>query len=264
LKGIDISNNNGTVCYKSAIDSGVECVYMKATEGATYIDATLNENYECAREQALKIGFYHFLVGTSDPEDQADNFYNQIKDKAMDLVPILDVETNFEDLMDYVHRFINKFTELSGLQIGIYTYSGFMENLDDSLSGLILWEANYNNDPWNLPKNNIWDLVAGHQYTDKGIVNGIEGNVDLNEFNDDIFLEKNSGYVITNYLPNGHRGDGSFIGVDIQYVKEYFKEIDIFVRGNDKGVWVETQIIPMEKCKELEESLGSWFYCIKS
>jgi GH25 family lysozyme M1 (1,4-beta-N-acetylmuramidase) len=263
LKGIDISNNNGSVCYKGVIDSGVECVYMKATEGATYVDATLNENYECAREQALKIGFYHFLVGTSSPEDQADNFYNQIKDKTMDLVPILDVETNFENLMDYVHRFINKFAELSGLTIGIYTYSGFMENLDDSLAGFLLWEANYNNDPWNLPKNNIWGQAAGHQYTDKGSVNGIDGNVDLNQFNDDILLEKLTGYVVTNYLPNGSRGDGSFIGVDIQYVKEYFKDIDIFVRGNDKGVWVETKILPMDKCRELQETIGSWFYCIK-
>lgn len=263
MKGIDISNNNGSVCYKDVINSGVECVYMKATEGTTFVDATLNINYECAKEQSLKIGFYHFLVGTSEPEEQAKNFFNQINEKNMDLVPMLDIERNFENLMEYVHRFINKFKELSGFKIGIYTYSGFMDNLDGSLSDFILWEANYNNDPWNLPKNNIWDSRAGHQYTDKGTINGIEGNVDLNEFNDDILLEKQKGYVVTNYLPNGHRGDGSFVGVDIQYVKEYFKDVDIFVRGNDKGVWVETQILTIDKCHELKDLLGSLFYCIK-
>ncbi len=264
LKGIDISNNNGQICFVGVKDSGVEAVYMKATEGTTFKDSTLKGNYECAREQNLKVGFYHFLVGSSEPETQAENFYNQIKDKHNDLIPMLDVETNFENLMDYVHRFINKFKELSQLPIGIYTYSGFMENLDDTLSEFTLWEANYNNNPWVLPDNKIWDSRAGHQYTEKGKINGIEGNVDINEFNDDILVEeKTTGYVRTNYLPNGHKGDGSFIGVDIQYVKESFKDIDIFMRGNEKGVWVETQVLPLEKCRELQETLGSWFYDIK-
>lgn len=264
LKGIDISNNNGHVCFVGVVSSNVEAVYMKATEGTTFVDSTINDNYERAREQNLKVGFYHFLVGSSEPETQAENFYNQIKDKHSDLIPMLDVETIFENLMDYILRFTNKFTELSGMQIGIYTYSGFMANLDSSLSEFTLWEANYNNDPWNLPENNIWNSRAGHQYSEKGSVNGIEGNVDLNEFNDDILVEeKTTGYVRTDYLPNGRRGDNSFTGVDVQYVKEYFKDIDIFFRFNEKGIWAETQILPIEKCRELQETLGSWFYDIK-
>ena len=30
----------------------------------------------------LKVGFYHFLVKTSSPETQAENFYNKIKNKV--------------------------------------------------------------------------------------------------------------------------------------------------------------------------------------
>lgn len=264
MKGIDISNNNGHVCFTGVRDSGIEAVYMKATEGTTFVDATLNDNYTRSKDAGLKVGFYHFLVGSSEPETQAENFYNQINDKTNDLIPMLDVEVIFENLMDYVHRFIYKFKELCNLPIGIYTYSGFMENLDSSISELILWEANYNNDPWNLPKNCIWNSRAGHQYTEKGQVNGVDGNVDMNEFNDAILVEeKSTGFVRTDYLPNGYRGDNSFVGIDIQYVKEYFKDIDIFIRSNEKGIWVETQVLPMEKCKELKEILGSWFYDIK-
>lgn len=75
--------------------------------------------------------------------------------------------------------------------------------------------------------------------------------------------EKTTGYVVTNYLPNGYKGDGKFIGVDIQYVQEYFKGINIYAKGDSKGVWIETQVLPIEKCKELQKSLGSWFYAIR-
>jgi GH25 family lysozyme M1 (1,4-beta-N-acetylmuramidase) len=50
-----------------------------------------------------------------------------------------------------------------------------------------LWEANYSRSLENLPANNIWSSRAGHQYTDKGVVDGIYGGVDLNEFTQDIF-----------------------------------------------------------------------------
>ena len=75
--------------------------------------------------------------------------------------------------------------------------------------------------------------------------------------------EKTTGYIVTDYLPNGYRGDGKFIGVDIQYVQEYFKGINIYVRGDSKGIWIETQVLPIEKCKELQKTLGSWFYAIR-
>lgn len=75
--------------------------------------------------------------------------------------------------------------------------------------------------------------------------------------------EKTTGYIVTNYLPNGYRGDKSFIGVDIQYVQEYFKGVNIYIKGDSKGVWIETQVLPIEQCNKLKETLGSWFYAIR-
>ncbi|CAI3625085.1 lysozyme [Clostridium neonatale] len=133
----------------------------------------------------LKIGFYHFLVGTSSPETQATNFYNSIKDKSNDLIPMLDIETNFNGLIDYAERFIKKFKELSNMKIGIYTYTGFLSNLKGKFTEYLLWEANYNNTPWKLPNNSY--IRVGHQYTEKGKVNGIDGPVDVNEFTNSIY-----------------------------------------------------------------------------
>lgn len=75
--------------------------------------------------------------------------------------------------------------------------------------------------------------------------------------------EKATGYIVTNYLPNGYRGDGSFVGVDLEYVLSYFKGVRCYVKSDSKGVWIETQVLPIEKCKELQKTLGSWFYAIR-
>ena len=76
-------------------------------------------------------------------------------------------------------------------------------------------------------------------------------------------IAKTTGYVVTNYLPNGVRGDNSFIGVDLDYVLSYFKNIKCYVKSDSKGIWIETQVLPMEKCLEIKKILGSWFYDIK-
>lgn len=195
LKGIDVSNHNGNINFNKVKVEGIECVYIKATEGTTYRDNYLDTNYSNAHYAGLKTGFYHFLVGTSSPETQATNFYNAIKDKSSELIPMLDIETSFNGLMDYVLRFIAKFKEISGMNIGVYTYTGFMDNLDNRLASYPLWEANYNNAPWSLPSNNIWSNRVGHQYTEKGKVNGINTNVDLNEFTEEILLDSKFGWI---------------------------------------------------------------------
>ena len=80
-------------------------------------------------------------------------------------------------------------------------------------------------------------------------------------------LKKNeetaTGYIVTTYLPNGYRRDGSFIGGDLEYVSSYFKGVRCYVKSDPKGIWIETQVLPIEKCKELQKTLGSWFYAIR-
>lgn len=72
-------------------------------------------------------------------------------------------------------------------------------------------------------------------------------------------IEEAKGYVITRYLPPD---SANYDGVNINSVLEYFKGTICYVRGNSKGVWIETQYLPLAKCNELKSSLGSWFYKI--
>ncbi|MFT8348695.1 peptidoglycan recognition family protein [Clostridium saccharoperbutylacetonicum] len=72
--------------------------------------------------------------------------------------------------------------------------------------------------------------------------------------------QTSNGYVVTTYLPNAYEG---YDGVDINYILSYFQGVKTYVRGNDKGVWIETGYLPIEKCNELKATLGSWFYSIE-
>lgn len=187
--GIDISNNNGNLRLDQVINSGVNLIYVKATEGTTFVDGTMDGFYNQCKNLGAKVGAYHFLVGTSSPETQADNFYNTIKNYNWDLIPMLDIEKNFNGLCNYILRFIDRFRQLSDMELGIYSYTGFIpyfNSIQYYIKDMKLWEANYNNDPWNLPDNFFINRV-GHQYTETGTIANFKG--DCNQFLDGIFLD---------------------------------------------------------------------------
>ena len=191
IKGIDISNNDGTVEFSKVATDGVGYVYVKATEGATFQDSTMEGFYNECKNKGLKVGAYHFLVGTSTPEAQAQNFYEKIKGYEWDLVPMMDIETNFDDLSNYVTRFIAAFKVLCPLELGIYSYTSFIDyisDISDVIKDMKFWEANYNNDPWNLASNFFTNRI-GHQYTESGSISGVNVNCDVNSFTEGVLLD---------------------------------------------------------------------------
>ncbi|WP_090010030.1 GH25 family lysozyme [Clostridium sp. DSM 8431] len=187
---MDVSNHNGDINWSLVKKSGIECVYIKASERTTFIDDYMLRHSYGTKSVMLRTGYYHFLVGSSLPETQAENFYNCIKDKENDLLPCLDLEHSKNEpnnFMDYALRFIEKFKALSGMDICIYACPSFIEeNLDKRLNKYPLWCAHYGADKPGF--NKIWgSSYAGHQYTEEGRVPGIVGNVDMNNFNEEIF-----------------------------------------------------------------------------
>ena len=191
-KGIDISNNNGSVDLGIMADNGVSVVIAKATEGNSFKDKYFNKNYTNAKANNQKFGAYHFFTGGSSPEEQAEAFWGMIKDYSLDILPVLDVETAFSDLNDKIQRFVATFKELSGLDMIIYTYTGFLrENLSTETFNCFkyYWEANYNNRPFSGLDTSVDKgscILVGHQYTEKGIFPGINGVFDVNSFTPDI------------------------------------------------------------------------------
>lgn len=189
MKAIDISNNNENVNFDNIVKTGIECVYIKASEGATFQDIYRTINYNLAKERNLKIGFYHFLVATSTPEEQAKNFYSCIKDKDYNCMPCLDVEIYFNGVNNYVERFIKAFQKLRNEPILIYTYLNFGNvYLSDLFINNKFWLAHYTNKPW-VYGDFKFPNVVGHQYTEKGRLINSDKVYDLNVFTDEVILE---------------------------------------------------------------------------
>lgn len=209
MKGMDVSNHNGSINWNKVKSSDIKVVYIKASEGTTYQDPYLNQHYQGAKSIGLPTGFYHYLKGTSAPESQAENFWSLIKDKENNLIPCIDIEENNFNVMDYTLRFIAKFKELSSLPILIYTGPYFAnDNLNNKLATYPCWIAHYGvNSPM---ATNIWGInYAGHQYTEKGEVPGINGNVDLNNFTESILIK---GHINQDTAANNSVNDVEDLG----------------------------------------------------
>lgn len=71
---------------------------------------------------------------------------------------------------------------------------------------------------------------------------------------------KKRGYVITDYLSPAYSG---YKGVDIKSYLELFEGVKTYVMSDNKGVWLETEYLPLEKCNALKNKIGDLFYSIK-
>ncbi len=64
-QGIDVSDWQGYIDYRRVRESGIEIVYIKASQGNNIKDPYFEINYENAKANGLKVGFYHFLTATN-------------------------------------------------------------------------------------------------------------------------------------------------------------------------------------------------------
>jgi len=60
-EGIDVSKWQGYINYTAVKEDGIDIVYIKSSQGNDYKDPYFELNYENAKANGLKVGFYHFL-----------------------------------------------------------------------------------------------------------------------------------------------------------------------------------------------------------
>ena len=64
-QGVDVSDWQGYIDYGQVRASGIEVVYIKSSQGSNIKDPYFDINYENAKANGLKVGFYHFLTATN-------------------------------------------------------------------------------------------------------------------------------------------------------------------------------------------------------
>lgn len=163
----------------------LDFVVMRATMGNRSADKHFEEFWEMAKKHDLIRGAYHFYRADEDPVIQANNFLANVKLESGDLPPILDIEkipkrkTN-KKLIEDLKVWCKIVEDAYGEKPIIYTYYHYYKDfLKGEFEDYPLWLANYNDVPSPSPDDQ-WDFW---QFTENGIVHGINAKVDLDIYN---------------------------------------------------------------------------------
>ena len=159
----------------------VSFVIIKATEGASFTDSDFKANWREAGRSGLRRGAYHFFRSSKDGEVQAKNFISTVGDmRIKDLPPVLDIETihlgcSKELLNQRALQWLKAVEDHYGKKPMVYASSSFIK---DHLSKEItdnypIWVAHYGKE---RPGRDNW---VWWQFTDKAVVKGVPGLVDL-------------------------------------------------------------------------------------
>lgn len=192
--GMDVSAWQGYINYEQARDSGIEYVYIKATEGTWYKDTYLQYNYENAKKEGIKVGVYHFVRATdvASAKAEARYFANAISGLEIDCKLAMDFEEfgnlSNQEINTISFAFLEETERITGKDMVIYSNTNDAINVfnQEIANKYPLWVANYGvQEPYD---NGKWSNWVGFQYTSMGRINGVNGYVDLNRFTREILL----------------------------------------------------------------------------
>lgn len=192
--GIDVSKHNGTIDWNAVKNSGVSyviirCGYRGSTAGALIEDPMFKSNIQGATKAGLKIGIYFFTQATNEVEavEEASMVLSLIKGYNISYPVFLDVEATSGnngradgisvDTRTAVCKAFCQTIQNSGYKAGIYANKTWLNEKINapSLTGYKIWLAQYAASPtYSRTKYDMW------QYSSKGRVSGISGNVDMN------------------------------------------------------------------------------------
>ena len=184
-KGIDVSHWQGTIDWNKVKAAGIEFAIIKAggSDAGTYTDSKWEANYKGAKAAGIPIGAYYFVgkdcVTAAAGKADAERFIQILKGKQLEYPVYMDNEAQPASAKAGITEATIAFCETmeaAGYFVGIYgsAVSGFKERMDDSkLTDYAHWVAQYASKCSYKGEYGIW------QYSSKGKVDGISGNVDL-------------------------------------------------------------------------------------
>ena len=160
----------------------ISFVFIKATEGSTMKDKSFKKHWTAASDRNISRGAYHFFRSSKSGKLQARNFIKTVGALSdEDLPPVLDIETmhagcSHKTLNDRALDWLKIVSEHYGCTPIVYSSSSFIEEIlcDEIKDNYPIWVAHYKTD---RPRYSNWKIW---QVTDKAVVYGIEGYIDLN------------------------------------------------------------------------------------
>lgn len=198
--GIDISHHNGGKIVWDSLyvmtdrrgrttrDIHIACdikpvsfVFIKATEGISLVDPDFKKNWKDAGRSGLRRGAYHFFRSSKDGAAQAELFIRTVGDlRFKDLPPVLDIETihrggSAKRLNEEALKWLEIIEEHYGKKPVVYAGASFAKDFlgKEITENYPVWIAHYEKDTPDFKDWTWW------QFTDKAVVKGVPGLVDL-------------------------------------------------------------------------------------
>ena len=190
--GIDVSKYQPSINWSSVKASGIDfviirCGYRGASTGALIEDPYFKSHIKGAKSAGLKVGVYFFSTALSEAEavEEASMCAALCSGYGLSYPVFLDVESSSRpgyNTLSASQRTANikafcQTIASAGYTPGLYANKTWLtEKINTSSLSCKIWLAQYNaNGPTYGGRYDIW------QYTSKGSVNGISGNVDMNK-----------------------------------------------------------------------------------
>ena len=183
-KGIDVSHWQGRIDFDKVKSQGYSFVMINAGYGK-YIsqkDENFEKNYAAARKAGLNIGtyWYSYALTEADALAEAKTFLEAVKGKMFEYPLAFDIEDASQS--ELPNAAINKIIEVfcdylesNGYYAAVYSYANFFKRkVSDSVkSRYDIWVAHFDVAKPAISNYGMW------QYTSKGRVDGINGDVDI-------------------------------------------------------------------------------------
>ena len=203
MRGIDVSEHNGTINWdvvKGQIDFAILKLGNIGDNTKFWRDKYFVRNYnECTR-LGIPFGVYVYCYTNEveNAEEAGRQVVEYLKDKSIQLPVYIDMEdkeiqVEGRDKLTDICIAFNTQIEQSGRWAGVYANLDWFNNYlnkDKIKSKYTTWIAHYGVSPDKYKGE--YDIL---QYTSSGQVNGINGNVDMNEMYRDLIADINGSSV---------------------------------------------------------------------
>ena len=186
-EGIDLSRWNIVNDYKKVKKAGISFAIIKAggSENGLFKDRKFEQHYQGLKDAKIDVGAYFYagkdFISSARGLEAAKYCLTLLKGKQFELPVYIDIEEQAtvykKGITDATVAFCN-YIEYYGGYVGIYgsDVSTFMNRLEISrIQNFDKWVARYGHKPEYVKKYGIW------QKSSTGAIDGIAGNVDLDE-----------------------------------------------------------------------------------
>lgn len=198
IKGIDVSSYQRKPDWSKVSNSGIKFAILRIHQKSG-TDASFEHNYKGCKSNGILIGGYKYSYALTPAQaiDEAEDVLSVLCGRGLDFPVFYDLEWSQQRSLgkqaveNIAVAFLTRIKK-AGYKVGIYCNLDWYNNvLSDDLKQYDCWIARYPaSDNGSIQERLRPNVGIGWQYSSKGKVSGISGNVDMDVFYTDYRTEQ--------------------------------------------------------------------------